>query len=155
YGVELHFSTLVTGISLPNVETTAGIWQAERIFVCSGQDFETLYPQEYAASGIMRCKLQMMRTAPQPDNWQLGPRLCCGLTLVRYASFENCPSMPALRQRYETELPFYMAHDIHVLLAQTSLGELTIGDHHEFGMVFDPFDREDINQAILSYLLRF
>lgn len=155
YGVELHFGTLVTGVSLPNVETTAGIWHAERVFVCSGADFETLYPQEYATSGIQRCKLQMMRTAPQPSDWKLGTNLCGGLTLVRYASFNQCPSLPALRQRYETELPFYMQQNIHVLLSQTALGELTIGDHHEYGMTFDPFEREDINAAILRYLQTF
>ncbi|MFN8371301.1 MAG: TIGR03364 family FAD-dependent oxidoreductase [Anaerolineae bacterium] len=155
YGVELHFGTLVNAISFPDVITSAGTWQAERVFVCSGADFETLYPQEFAASGILRCKLQMMRTVPQPDGWQLGPHLCGGLTLARYDSFADCPSLPALRQRYERELPFYMEQDIHVLLAQTARGELTIGDHHEYGMVFDPFDREDINQAILDYLRRF
>ncbi len=155
YGVELNFGTLVTGINLPSIETTAGTWQAERVFVCSGADFETLYPQEYADSGITRCKLQMMRTAPQPDNWKLGANLCGGLTLARYDSFVDCPSLPALRQRYEAEMPFYMQQDIHVLLSQTALGELTIGDHHEYSMTFDPFDREDINAAIMDYLRTF
>jgi len=48
-----------------------------------------------------------------------------------------------------------MEQDIHVLLSQTALGELTIGDHHEYGMTFDPFDREEINAAILRYLYTF
>ncbi len=155
FGVELEFSTLVTDISLPVIQTTAGQWQAERVFVCSGADFETLYPQAYAASGIQRCKLQMMRTIPQPDGWRLGANLCGGLTLLRYDSFAACASLPALRERINRELPFCVAHDIHVLLSQTALGELTIGDHHEYGMTFDPFDREEINQAILRYLYQF
>jgi len=155
YGVELHFGTLVTDISMPCIQTTAGQWQAEHVFVCSGADFETLYPQEYASSGIQRCKLQMMRTIPQPNNWKLGPNLCSGLTMLRYGSFQQCESLPALRQRIEQETPFYTEHGIHVLLSQTALGELTIGDHHEYGMTFDPFDREEINQAILRYLSGF
>ncbi|MBC8171564.1 MAG: TIGR03364 family FAD-dependent oxidoreductase [Anaerolineae bacterium] len=155
YGVELHFSTLVTGISMPYIETTAGRWQADQVFVCSGADFETLYPQEYAQTGIMRCKLQMLRTVPQPGNWKLGPNLCAGLTMVHYGYFAHCPSFEALSQRMDAELPFYRQHHIHLLLSQTALGELTIGDHHEYGQTFDPFDREDINQAMLDYLLTF
>jgi FAD dependent oxidoreductase TIGR03364 len=155
YGVELHFDTLVKNIALPNIESSKGTWQAERVFVCSGADFETLYPQEYAQSGIIRCKLQMLRTVPQANGWKLGANLCGGLTLARYDSFAECPSLPALRQRYQEEMPFYMEQDIHVLLSQTALGELTIGDHHEYGMSFDPFDREDINRAIMDYLQCF
>jgi glycine/D-amino acid oxidase-like deaminating enzyme len=45
-------------------------------------------------------------------------------------------------------------HGIHVLLSQTSLGELTIGDSHEYGAL-SPFDREEINEAILDYLKSF
>jgi FAD dependent oxidoreductase TIGR03364 len=155
YGVELHFGTLVRGISMPYIETTAGRWQADRVFVCSGADFETLYPHEYAQTGIMRCKLQMLRTVPQPGQWKLGPNLCAGLTMVHYGYFSHCPSFEAMRERIDHELPFYRQHHIHLLLSQTALGELTIGDHHEYGQTFDPFDREDINQAMLRYLFTF
>jgi len=72
----------VTAIEPPVLYTGSGRWQAETVIVCSGDDFETLYPQHYAASGLTRCKLQMMRTAPQPDGWQLGPSLAAGLTLA-------------------------------------------------------------------------
>jgi FAD dependent oxidoreductase TIGR03364 len=155
YGVELRFGTLVTGISLPTIETTTGNWQADQVFVCSGADFETLYPQEYASSGIYRCKLQMLRTKPQPNGWMLGPNLCSGLTMVHYPYFAACPSFPDYKERVERELPFHRQNHIHVLLSQTALGELTIGDHHEYGQTFDPFDREDINQAMMSYLQGF
>jgi FAD dependent oxidoreductase TIGR03364 len=154
-GVELHYNTPVTGIAMPYVETPAGHWQVERVYVCSGPDFESLYPKDYAATGITRCKLQMMRTSPQPGGWELGPSLCAGLTLLHYRSFEHCASLAPLRQRIETEMPFYVEQHIHVLLSQTSLGELTIGDHHEYRLTHEPFDREEINQAILRYLLTF
>jgi FAD dependent oxidoreductase TIGR03364 len=155
YGVELRFGVQVAGIAMPYVETTAGRWQVDRVFVCSGSDFETLYPREFAAAGITRCKLQMLRTVPQPDGWQLGPSLCAGLTLLHYRSFAHCASLTALRQRIEAEIPFYVQQHIHVLLSQTALGELTIGDHHEYGLTHDPFDREQINQAIIRYLHTF
>jgi FAD dependent oxidoreductase TIGR03364 len=155
YGVELRFGTHVAGISMPYVETPAERWQVDRVFVCSGSDFETLYPREFAASGITRCKLQMLRTVPQPGGWQLGPSLCAGLTLLHYHSFAHCETLGALRQRVEAEMPFYVEQHIHVLLSQTALGELTIGDHHEYGLTHDPFDREQINQAIIRYLHTF
>ncbi len=156
YGVELHFGTLVTGISLPTIETTQGSFQAEQVFVCSGADFETLYPRHYAESGLTRCKLQMLRTRPQPTGWALGPNLCAGLSLYQYQNtFGHLPSFPAFKRRIESEMPFYVEYGIHLLVSQTRLGEVTIGDSHEYGMTFDPFDRADINQAILDYLHTF
>lgn len=155
YHVNLRFGTAVMNISMPYVETSTERWRVDRIFVCSGSDFETLFPREYAATGITRCKLQMLRTVRQPENWLLGPSLCAGLTLLHYRSFAQCGSLSALRKRIENEFPFYIQHKIHVLLSQTVFGELTIGDHHEYGLTLDPFDREEINRAILDYFLSF
>lgn len=155
YGVAFHFGTIVHGVALPHLETSSGTWRVNQVLVCSGADFETLYPAVFAASEITRCKLQMLRTVPQPAGWQLGPSLCGGLTLLHYAAFRHCRSLATLRQRYENELPDHIANRIHVLLSQTARGELTIGDHHEYGLHIEPFDREDINRAILRYLHHF
>ncbi|SDL85697.1 FAD dependent oxidoreductase TIGR03364 [Catalinimonas alkaloidigena] len=155
YGVRLCFNETVTEIEAPYVHTATTTWEVDRIFVCSGSDFETLYPQHYAASGITKCKLQMMRTAPQPGGWQLGPSLCAGLTLGHYTSFSQCPSLPLLQQRFAEELPEYVSRGIHLLLAQNGRGELVIGDSHEYGDNPEPFDREDTNQLILRYLRTF
>jgi len=155
HGVELHFGTTVRHIDLPNIETTAGTWQVNQAIVCSGQDFETLYPKIFAAHPITRCKLQMLRTAPQPDHWHLGPALCAGLTLAHYEAFKNLPSLPTLVARLRAEFPFHHEHGIHVLLSQTAAGELTIGDSHHYGLTVDPFDREDINAAIMTSLRAF
>jgi FAD dependent oxidoreductase TIGR03364 len=155
YAVELRFGTIIHGIAMPFIETLTERWQVDRAFVCSGPDFETLYPAAFAQTGITRCKLQMLRTVPQPSNWQLGPSLCAGLTLLHYSAFKHCSSLDALRARLAGELPFYLEHGIHVLLSQTALGELTIGDSHEYGLTHDPFEREALNRAILCYLMGF
>jgi D-hydroxyproline dehydrogenase subunit beta len=147
YGVEVRFGTPVLGIGLPIVETPTERWSVDRVYVCSGPDFETLYPRKFAASGITRCNLQMLRTAPQPDGWQLGPSLCAGLTLLHYGAFAHCASLAALRARIAREMPFYVENHIHILLSQTALGELTIGDSHAYGLTHDPFEREAIDQA--------
>ena len=155
FGVQLRFGHAVLGITAPEVRTATERWRAEHIFVCTGADFEMLYPEVFANSGITKCKLQMMRTAPQPNGWQLGPSLCAGLTLTHYDSFKICNTLAALEERVKNETPFCVEHGIHVLLSQTRLGELTIGDSHHYGLTLEPFDREDVNAAIDSYLRSF
>ena len=155
FGVQLRFGQMVLGINAPELQTATETWRANHIFVCTGADFEMLYPEVFAGSGITKCKLQMMRTAPQPNGWQLGPSLCAGLTLTHYDSFKTCKTLAALAQRVKNETPFYVEHGIHVLLSQTRLGELTIGDSHHYGLTLEPFDREDINAAINNYLRSF
>ncbi|GAA4829971.1 TIGR03364 family FAD-dependent oxidoreductase [Saccharopolyspora rosea] len=155
FGVELRFGTAVRGISLPHVETTSGTWRVDRVFVCSGNEFQALYPEVFADSGIRRCKLQMLRTGPQPAGWALGPTLCAGLTLLHYQSFAHCTSLAPLRQRFGDELPFHREHGIHVLVSQTASGEVTIGDSHAYGDTHDPFEHEAVNRAILDYFEGF
>lgn len=152
-GVRIFFHTAVTNIEYPFLTTADNQkWKAERIYVCGGADFETLYPGIFAESGITKCKLQMMRTGPQPQNWKLGPTLCAGLTLAHYGSFAHCISLEALKTRINNQMPEYNRWGIHVLVSQTSLGEVTIGDSHEYGLDLSPFDQSSINQLILNYL---
>ena len=71
FGVQFRFGTAVRSIELPRVEAGSEIWDAEHAVVCGGDDFETLFPELFARSRIDRCKLQMMRTAPQKNGWEL------------------------------------------------------------------------------------
>jgi FAD dependent oxidoreductase TIGR03364 len=153
--VTLRFNTAVNGISMPFIQTATENWKVDKVFLCSGADFETLYPQVFAQTGITKCKLQMMRTVPQPGNWQLGPALCAGLTLLHYAAFNTCNALPALRKRIEAQMPQYLQWGVHVLVSQNGRAELTIGDSHEYGPDFTPFDKEFINDLILDYLHTF
>jgi D-hydroxyproline dehydrogenase subunit beta len=155
YNVKFKFNTVVTEISHPSFVARGEKWQCDRIFVCSGADFETLYPSIYADSGITKVKLQMMRTAPQSDAWKLGPSLCAGLTLTHYAAFAHCHALAALKARIEAETPHFPKWGIHVMMSQNSLGELIIGDSHEYGLNPEPFDRAEINHYILDYLKTF
>lgn len=155
FGVHLAFATWAHGVMPGCVQTTRGEFKADRILVCSGPDFETLYPEFFRTAEIIRCKLQMLRTKAQPPSWSLGPALCAGLTLTHYESFRDCPSLGQLRRRFEVELPFCVDHGIHVLASETPAHELTLGDSHAYDNTVDPFDREDVNQAILAYLRSF
>lgn len=155
FDVQFHFTTQVMQIDLPRVMTSAGEWTAERTIVCGGDDFLTLYPGIFAGSGITRCKLQMMRTAPQPGGWQLGPSLAGGLTLQHYPAFRICTTLPALEQRIAADTPELNRWGIHILVSQTTAGEITIGDSHEYGDAVDIFDKLEIDQLILSHAGRF
>jgi len=155
YNVRFAFGTAVTAIEHPMLHTGKGPWQAETVIVCSGDDFETLYPQQYGSSGLTRCKLQMMRTAAQPDGWQLGPSLAAGLTLRFYPAFQVCTSLPSLSRRIAEETPEYDRWGIHALVSQTADGALTLGDSHEYSLAVDIFNKEEIDKIILDYTRQF
>jgi FAD dependent oxidoreductase TIGR03364 len=153
FGVRFHWNALVTQVRPGRLTTSDGrAAEAGRIVVCAGADFQTLFPKVLAAAGLRRCKLQMMRTAAQPGGWRLGPHLAGGLTLCHYAAFAGCPSLPRLRQRFADEMPACVRFGIHVMASQNHLGEVVIGDSHEYDADISPFDKAEIDDLILAYL---
>jgi len=155
YGVKFYFNTAITTIEHPKVTAGNESWSADEIYVCSGGDFETLYPEIFANSNFTKCKLQMLRIEAQQDGWRIGPSLCGGLSLTHYKAFEAAPSLPLLKKHYQETMPDYIKWGIHVMVSQNGEGELTIGDSHEYGLVHDPFDKHFINQLVLDYLKQF
>ena len=155
HGVDIRFSTTVVGIDMPAVTTSCGQrFEAPQVVVCGGADFETLFPDLWAASGTRRCKLQMLRTRPQPGGWRLGPHAAGGLTLAHYAGFEICPSLAALKQRLAASMPSHTAAGIHVMASQNEAGEVILGDSHDYEAPLDPFESEAIDDLILTYARR-
>ncbi|TFF38578.1 TIGR03364 family FAD-dependent oxidoreductase [Mucilaginibacter psychrotolerans] len=155
YDVKFNWNTAISHVQQNTVVSGNSSWQADEIYVCSGADFETLYPELFSSFKITKCKLQMMRLAAQPEDWRIGPAICGSLSMVHYPGFHAAPAIAALRSRYEQEYPEYLKWGIHVMAAQNHLGELTVGDSHEYGLVHDPFDKDFINQMILAYLKTF
>jgi len=155
YHVNFQFGTNVLGMEGHVMHTHKGKWIFDQAFVCCGSEFETLYPAIISKTSITRCKLQMMRTVPQPNQWKMGPAVCGGLTLTHYAAFANTPSLQVLKTRIQEESPWFPQWGIHVMMSQNQLGECIIGDSHEYGEIHDPFIRELINQYILEYLQTF
>ncbi|MBG9378728.1 TIGR03364 family FAD-dependent oxidoreductase [Panacibacter sp. DH6] len=155
YRITFHFNTAVNRIEYPAVYAGKKQWKADIIYVCSGPDLETLYPDVFAANYFTKSKLQMMRLTMQPDGWRIGPSLCGGLSLIHYKGFQSAPSLPALKAFYEANLPDYIKWGVHVMVSQNAEGELTIGDSHEYGLVFDPFDKAFINNLIIDYMKQF
>jgi FAD dependent oxidoreductase TIGR03364 len=155
YNVQFIFGTAVIAIDHPMLHTGDGQWHAETVIVCTGDDFETLYPRHFAASGLTRCKLQMIRTPAQPNGWQLGPSLAAGLTLRFYPAFQVCTTLPTLSGRIAEETPEYDLWGIHALVSQTADGALTLGDSHEYGLTVDIFNKEEIDELILRATRQF
>lgn len=155
FGVHFHFGTPVTAIEPPRVHAGGTVWTVGKIVVCSGTDFETLYPQTFAKSGITRCKLQMMRTEPQPNGWRMGPMLMTGLSLRHYAAFAACKSLSRLKERIAKNQPQLDRYGIHILIAQNGQGELTLGDSHQYGLSPEPFDDPEIDRLILAQVESF
>lgn len=154
YGLIIKYGHVVKEISLPHVITARETWKVDKVFVCNGADFETLYPKIFDEHPVSKCKLQMLKAVTEkPVN--IGPTLCAGLTLRHYAAFGKCDSLKKLDARYDAESEDYKKHGVHVLLAQNEMGELIIGDSHHYSKTVEPFDSEFVNEVILDYLKSF
>jgi FAD dependent oxidoreductase TIGR03364 len=151
YRVRFYFNTAVQRIERSCLVADEQYWRAETIIVAPGDDFQTLFPRTFSQSGLTRCKLQMLRTVPQPAGWQLGPSLAFGLSFKHYPTFQVCSSLEALKERIAQELPDCERWGIHVMASQTARGEITLGDSHEYGLEVNIFDNPAIDDAILDY----
>jgi len=155
YGVKFRFGCAVRSIDLPRVEAGVETWTADAAIVCAGEDFETLYAETFAGSGLSRSKTQTLRTERQPGGWRLGPSLLAGLSLRYSAAFAICPSLGQLRERVARELAEYDRWGIHVIVAQNPDGELILGSSHEEGLTPEVFDKTAVDNLILGYTRNF
>lgn len=155
YGVQFHFNAAVHRVQPSFLETVFHRWDAGSIIIAAGDDFQTLFPECFRDSKLTRCKLQMMRTVPQPQGWQLGPSLAFGLTFKHYPTFQICSTLQALKERIAHELPELEKFGIHVMVSQNARGELTIGDSHEYGLAVRIFDDAEINRLILNFAAKY
>lgn len=151
--VRFELGAHVTSCDRGVVRAGRRTWEVDRVWLASGTDLRSLFPEEFAALGLRRCKLQMMRTSPV--DWPVGPVLAGGLTLLHYDAFRACASLPALRQRLAEQWPLQLACGVHVLLSRHDDGQLVLGDSHEYDEAITPFDRPAIDALVLDYLATF
>jgi D-hydroxyproline dehydrogenase subunit beta len=155
FGVEFHFGQAISAATMPEVIAGTQRWQAGRLWICAGDELNLLFADQFRTSGLVQCKLQMMRSDPLGAGCRIGPMLAAGLTLRHYGSFRNCPTLPALCRRVTLESPWFDRLGIHVLVSQNGRGELTIGDSHEYGEAIEAFDKTEIDDRVLDYLQMF
>ncbi len=65
-------------------------WAADQVFICSGAEYRTVFPEHFVANGLIVCKLQMMETVPHAR--VLPHSILSGLSILRYLAFKICPS---------------------------------------------------------------
>jgi len=155
-GVEIHYGAPVVKVNADHVETGCGrTLPFDRLVIAAGEEMRLFFPAAVAAARIQPCRLQMMRTVPQPRGFAVGPVLVGDLTLCHYPAFRGCPSTPRLRARLEAELPRHHRWGIHVIVAQHPDGSLTLGDSHEYGTDLAPDSLPEVDELILDALREF
>jgi len=154
-GVCCLFSTEADFVEPPVVKTSNGTFGCNAAIVCAGDEFSTLFPESFMATGVTQCELQMLRTHPQPPSWKLKPFILGGLSLPRYAAFAECPSMADLKKMQQALYADYINHGIHVIACQEADGSITIGDSHTYASDSTLDRSAEIDRLILNELTRF
>ena len=151
YGVNFFFDSLITKIQHPNIIDSNGESNSfDQIFICTGHDFQTLYPSVFKSSGVKQCKLQMLKIGSQPNGWSMGPHLAGGLTIRHYKNFQSCKSQSKVKERYAQNSPDFDKYGIHVMASQNQSGDIITGDSHDYDQPNDPFANEEIDNLIIQ-----
>ena len=152
-GVRIEFGRTVAGFDGGEAVLAGGErCPFDLAVVCGGADIDSIFPGLHASLDLRRCKLQMLKTVPQPGAWRLGPHVASGLTLRHYRSFDRCPSLPTLKARIASTKPELDRLGIHVMASQHDDGGVVLGDSHEYDAEVDAFDKPLIDELILREL---
>lgn len=148
-GVHFRFNTLVHGAGDGRLSTTAGEFRAERVVVCSGHDYLTLFADRLQPMNLKQCRLQMLRLKSE-EALPLTHAVLTGLSCTHYGAFSDLPTARAVHAEIEANTPLLNKHGIHLLVSPTPYQELIVGDSHHYGADAPPFNSEEIDELLLG-----
>ena len=148
HGVAFRFGAAALSVAPPAVETSRGPIFAERVVVCPGDDFASLFPERIEAYGVRRCRLSMLRLGSPGFRWPAG--VMSDLGLVRYQGYADLPETAALRTRLHAEQGAHLAHGVHLIAVQDADGSLVVGDSHHYADLPPPFAPAQAEALILD-----
>jgi len=152
HAVTIHRSTHVHAAGDGRLETTRGRFTAERIVVCPGDERLALFADRFAALGIARVRLQMLRVMPLDPVPTLPAAVMSDLSLVRYLGYAALAEAEALARRLEREEAAKLAQGIHLIAVQGADGGLVVGDSHHHEPAPSPFAAAHVDDLILAEL---
>ena len=157
-GLEIFNRALVVAVESIGegcrVETSNGrVFHSDKVVVCSGYEFQTLFPEIFAQSDMEAVKLQMILLEKQPSQVIPGSILT-GLSIRRYESFQECPSYANIKAKEDAN-SFAKKWGVHILFKQAIDGSVILGDSHEYADVADadslgPQIKEEINLFMIN-----
>ncbi|KAF1048147.1 MAG: Monomeric sarcosine oxidase [Herbaspirillum frisingense] len=148
-GVHFRFNTLVHGTADGRLSTTAGEFRAERVIVCSGHDYLTLFADKLQSMNLKQCRLQMLRLKTE-DALPLTHAVLTGLSCTHYGAFSDLPTARAVHAEIDATAPLLNKHGIHLLVSPTPYQELIVGDSHHYGTDSPPFNSEEVDELMLG-----
>jgi FAD dependent oxidoreductase TIGR03364 len=151
HGVAFRWGAHVHAVAAPRLETSRGPVEAETVILCPGDDYTGPFADRLARYGLTRCKLQMLRVAPDAPV-RLGAAVMSDLGLARYRGYADLPQAAALAARLDAEQPGHRANGVHLIVTQSADGSLVVGDSHHYAATPDPFAPGGVEALILDEL---
>jgi FAD dependent oxidoreductase TIGR03364 len=149
YDVAFLRETVVHSAAPPRLETSRGTVFAETVVVCPGDDFRSLRADRIAQYDLTRCKLHMMRLAPERVDERL-PAVMSDLGMVRYLGYAKLAAAGALRARLEVEQGEHLRNGVHLIAVRSADHSQVVGDSHHYHATPDPFAPAKVDELILD-----
>lgn len=150
WGVTFLRGAAVHEVAPPLVMTSRGVIEAGAVAVCTGDAAEELFPEALAPYALTKCKLHMLRLAPQGRGWRLPGAIMRDESIVRYLGYSELPGAEAMIAKVRAERPALLEHGVHLIVVQSADGSLVVGDSHHYHASPDPFQPEAVDRLIVD-----
>jgi FAD dependent oxidoreductase TIGR03364 len=148
HGVHFLRTTTVRAIDPPWIHTSVARLRADRVAVCTGDEYHGLYAERLADHALTRCKLQMLRLAD--PGFKLPATLMSDLGMARNPGYANLKAAGPLKERLAREQSEHLRNGVHLIVVQNTDGTLIVGDSHHYTRTPDAIAHAAIEALILD-----